>query len=230
MNLAALLLVPILILSAAPALANLTAAQEAEWCLTRATKKIKDQSMRRGNCAQYVLSWGVKHQNELARDAIYAIACENNISRAIDYLIVCQCHNRGAQSTLRSDKSGVAQWALQRWPSLGRQCKAPEPSSRQTSTQAARQVLNAGCICQYSSGAVGAWFSHRPAEYGVMDRVFDVSAASCANLSFCERFQQPSGFNYKFYTGMVKLRPQSWAHSQNLVSGGQAWVLWGVSY
>lgn len=129
---------------------------DAEWCLSHATKRIKDQSMKNTYCPQYVVGWGLHHQRSLARDAVNAVYCENNIDRAIDYLRVCQCHNKGMHDAMVGHRGAIREWAMLRAPQIGIQCPIPAPSPpspppmTQTQNQAVA-VLVVECINRASS-------------------------------------------------------------------------------
>lgn len=198
-------------------------AEDAEWCLIKATKRIKDQTMRRGNCLSYVVGWGSHHQNDLARDAIHAIVCENNVARALDYLRVCQCHNSGAHDAVASGASEIEDWARRRAPEIGLICPPPP----QPVAPPEPQPLSSACICQYGNGQVAAWFTFRPYNFGATGPV-EVSAFQCQDLSLCERFQQSNGYNYKYYTGKNKLYVDRWSENINLVTGSSMFSVWGT--
>jgi hypothetical protein len=198
------------------------AARDAEWCLTTATKRIKDQSMRANYCPRYVLGWATHHQNDLARDAINAIVCENNMSRAMDYLRVCQCHNPHAHDNIDGSAGELEVWARRRAPEIGLVCPPPPPPP----VPPTLQPLNAACICEYGNGQVAAWFTYKPNSYGNFGLI-DVAAFQCQNLSVCERFQSPNGYFYKTYTGRRNLSIVQWTEQLNLQTGYQSYSAWG---
>ncbi len=218
----------ILIIVAAIVLTPTTAlsdgASEAEWCLTRATKRIHKQSMRNNYCPQYLGGWAQHHQNNLARDAIQAIVCENNISRAIDYLRVCQCHNKGVHDALPGYASEIRDWAMIRAPQIGLVCPSPP---NPTSSPQRSSAIDSACICQYGNGQIAAWFRFKPDNYG-QTGLLEVSSNNCEDLSICQRFEQSSGHSYTFYKGQLSLKVNHWSTSANLVTGFQLFSVWGT--
>ncbi len=98
---------------------------DAEWCLTGdATNRIKNQPMGHGYCLKYVAGWGLHLQKDLAMDAVKAIYCENNVSRAIDYLQICQCHNSYVHDSLPSGADKIKEWGQKRGFELKISCPA----------------------------------------------------------------------------------------------------------
>lgn len=95
-------------LCASSAQAQSEGAINAEWCLKRATKLIKDQPML-SECPKYVPKYGLRHQNDLAREAGQE-ACAGHDDRAIELLQICQCHNNNASNSLSRDKESVISW------------------------------------------------------------------------------------------------------------------------
>jgi len=105
----------------------------ADWCLMKdGNRDIREKSMNNGNCASYVIGYGAKSEHELARDAINAIVCEGNVKRAVEYLQVCQCHNRSSQRAVGTDFSGVKAWAQERANEIGLSCQQATPTTPPT--------------------------------------------------------------------------------------------------
>ncbi len=193
----------------------------AEWCMTKATNRIHQQTMSdRGVCPRYLLGWGNSHQNDLGRDALQAIICENNLPRAIDYLQVCQCHNKQWHNALPSQRSQVAQWARERFPSAGMIC--PQTSTRIPSQRPPTQPI---CACRYNDGTIGLWFSGRPNEYGSTgSQTF--AASQCQRVSLCQQFDPSGQLGYSYITSPVTMNVTRWSTHRNPSTGFEMYSAW----
>ena len=85
----------------------------------------------------------------------------------------------------------------------------------------------AGCICQYSSGVIGAWFPYQPPIYPDTSRNQTVFASGCSDLTVCDRVKTGDGEQSTYLTGRVTIAPTNWVRTDNLIDGGSVWTLFG---
>lgn len=117
------------------------------------------------------------------------------------------CRNKCDPPLVHDSFCGCVDWS-----------KKPTPGS---------SVPYAGCICQYSSGVIGAWFPYKPAIYPETNRNLTVFASGCSDLTVCDRVRTEDGERSTYITGRVTIAPTNWVRSDNLIYGGSVWALFG---
>jgi hypothetical protein len=86
----------------------------------------------------------------------------------------------------------------------------------------------AACVCQYSSGRVGAWFRYAPSTYGRVPTNISVVAPTCQDLTVCELTKTGDDSDqYTFFTGRMEMSVSSWQQITNFQTGGQSWTAYG---
>jgi hypothetical protein len=86
----------------------------------------------------------------------------------------------------------------------------------------------AGCVCQYSSGVVGAWFPYQPVVYPTTNQNLTIFASGCSDLAVCEAVGVGEGADqYTYLTGRITIKPTSWLRSDNIWNGASVWTLFG---
>jgi hypothetical protein len=108
-------------------------------------------------------------------------------------------------------------------------CFDPEENKQKNSGKnqdSGSSAAFASCVCQYSSGLVGAYFSFPPGAYGSMSPV-RVSASGCSDLTLCELMPTQTGDQYQYYTGLMTIRPTNWVKHENYITGGSIWYVLG---
>jgi hypothetical protein len=104
-------------------------------------------------------------------------------------------------------------------------CFDPDEKDHRPAQNGANQTISSACMCKYSDGSVGAWFTYRPDKYGTFNSI-EVSASTCVDLTVCNTIPtETGGYQYTdLPAGKYLLKPQAWKQS---TGSGTVWAAFG---